>query len=417
MSIGQLDYVLLLPTDGGCLISDINPPVLKNQGLIVDNTTQVQSVFGANIISQWLAISETTPAATASDQQEIIDFNNALYIRAFPGSDVYQYKNNVMNLVVSAITVLAMTVYNSNLFLFDAGGPASGYACNGTIFSPLAATFTFGNTQPSKAISLGGYIYIAGLDLVTPSAVLYYWNGTDATATLLFQTLTIPAGFTYLSEWNGKLYLSGTEAGTERVYTYDLTSGAFTQILDTGLVNSVTSITQVNNRIWMTNQTDTLYIYNGSTWSTQTLFSVLTPLYYSVNAIDGTLFTVGTDQLSSPDRILVIKSDDDGASWTIDYNPIDTTTAFGRTMTKSQGQLFLGTKSNTSVPAKLHVKSITANEFKVADYQLIPFYSPPKKRHRFLFNWDRANDINNIDDKALVGLGFVPRYLALRGNR
>ena len=34
-------------------------------------------------------------------------------------------------------------------------------------------------------------------------------------------------------------------------------------------------------------------------------------------------------------------------------------------------------------------------------------------KHDYKDYYDRENFINNIDDKALIGIGFVPQYLEL----
>jgi len=152
---------------------------------------------------------------------------------------------------------------------------------------------------------------------------------------------------------------------------------------------------------------------DGVTWTSVTPFSTLTPQYRGINSIDGTLFVAGNS--TGPSRALVIKSTD-GVNWEIDYWPTASVAIRGTVLEKSQGQLFMGTQEGFGATPKLHARSLSANEYQIGNYQLIPFRSPPKKRHRYIFNWDRKADVNNIDDAAIVGIGFIPRYLALRGH-
>src|SRR3990167_2530519 len=52
-------------------------------------------------------------------------------------------------------------------------------------------------------------------------------------------------------------------------------------------------------------------------------------------------------------------------------------------------------------------------QYKVGDFQGTPFLAPSRtkmdpKRHRYVFSYDRKGFVNNVDDKALVGVGIVP---------
>lgn len=403
---GRIDYALLLPGDGGMLIADIDPAVSQNDGVIVDCTGVSSKVYAAHVISQWKVSTQVVTGST--DVQQLVAYSNALFMRS--GTFIFKYFNN--STTKFSTVAQAIAVYNGRLISVDLN---TGYSSDGTSF-PGSSVFTFSLSVIRAIFEYGGYLYISGQDAATLNAVIRRWDGTSATATTLVQRADITE-FLAMQVYQGELFVVGEVGGANRVYRLNLTTNVLTLSLTTASASNFTDFTVFGDKLWYTDRGANIYSFDGSTWTTQSPFPALSPNYRGINSIDGTLFVTGRDTASSPNKILIIKSTD-GTTWTIDYNPPNTgaTNLEGTQLAKFQGQLWMGTTDNVATTHNIYSKSISANEYTVSDYQLVPFASPPKKRHRFIFNWDRPGDINNIDDRILVGYACVPRYLALRGR-
>lgn len=402
---GRIDYALLLPTDGGILVCTIDPAIIQFDGIVADCTVSAPKVFGAHIIEQWHIISELGNVGAIAVDMAV--FQNVLFIKS--GAFLLRYQNNaITSFVVADSPVL---VYNNRLWTFILG---NGRASDGTSF-PGSIIFTFDALATIRdALDWQGYIFLSGS--VAAGAVIYRWNGSDATATTLVLRADITEFLTMVIYANN-LYVVGEVAGANNIYRLDINTGALTLVLSTASASNFLDFTVFDNKLWYTDRGASIYSYDGSTWTTHAPFPALSPNYRGINTIDGVLFVTGRDTSVSPASILVIKSTD-GVTFEVDFHPENTTALFfeGTGLIKYQGQLIMVVSNADGSVNYLYAKNLTANEYQPGDYQLIPFASPPKTRHKFIFNWDRKVNINNIDDAALVGIGFIPRYLALRGR-
>lgn len=398
---GRIDYALLLPTDGGCLIADINPAVANGLALIVDCTTESPFVFGATLDNGWNVVSSVTGVSEVAGFQS---YNGALFILASNG--IHKYRNNRMTLVFSSITVSAIASFNGRFIYFF--GDNTGYISDGDTF-PGTSTFTLpvGETlvvgfARLSTLAFGGNLYLAGSS-GTGFATMYSWNGTAATATKAVQRADL-LEFTAMAAYGNRIYLASRN-GTNTVYTYDPNTGSLTAgaSFATGYISSFIVF---RGKLWATNLTGAIWSFDGSAWTSITPFTV--SAWQDMEVIDDTLFVIGSRVISGVDRVFVIKSTD-GITWTTDLNTSGTIVTMLQ-IAKHQGQLFIGIDTN------VYSRTINTSQYKVSNYQLSCFRSPPKKRHRFFFNWDRENNVNNVDDAALIGIGFVPHYLSLRGK-
>jgi len=407
-----LDYVLLLPSDGGIAIAEVDPAILQSQALTIDCTISAPSIIGSDVITDWNKVSETTPAATAFQHVRMIDYAGALYIQTSL-SVVYKYQNRIMT-IDNASYSNAFEVYNGFLFTVEAT-PATGFSTDGTlpVGSGGTARFTYSPSINIRAMrALGGNLYFGGTD--GSLGHLFSWNGIAATATHIFSDATITeiAG---IAAYQNTLFIIGLQAGSYRVFKYNLSNNTITLSLTLGGgATTPFNFATFLGELWLTANTSSVNHFNGSSWTTVTSPSGVLGSCFGLKVIDDTLFICGTNLTAT--RGTVAKTTD-GTNFEVDFLDSASVMRSGRILEKSQGQLFMGTDTTgLSLPAPLFAKTIEANEFKVSNYQLVPFVSPPKKRHRFFFNWDRKADVNNVDDAALVGIGFIPRYLTLRGR-
>jgi hypothetical protein len=410
---GYLDYAILMPTDGGILTAEIDPAVLENEGLIIDCTGVLSVVYGARVSTEWKLVTETTGALGASHNW-MKDYKGALYIGTALTA-VYKYFNGVTTAFGISSADAGFVIYNGKLFSFDSGVPSPSYASDGSTW-PGPQEFTFGTTLPKAAIALGNKLYIAGQDTVGGFAVLYEWDGSGAAALAVSDAGV--TSYQSIGKYKNKIYLGGDD-GTATIYVFDPSNDTITETFDTGQVADTFRFAEFNGKLYVILRAkDKAYSFDGETWDTLTLTTDFTKILYDVGAFGDTIFITGVDQTATPDTLFVMKSTD-GETWTLDFHPPLTVATEGRVLDVSEGQIYLGTQQSPA--GQVYVKSLLPNEYKVSDYQLSCFFSPSRKkdderRHRFFFNWDRKNDVNVVDDNILVGLGFVPRYLALRGR-
>jgi len=145
-----LDYVLLLPTDGGCLIATISPPIQFGQALIVDATAQNTSVGGQWILSEWQQVASS---ANMNNVEWMRNFGNALYLVGLSGR-IFKYENNAIT-QPSTGNQGAIAVYGNQLYTFQTAVNSTGSASDGITF-PGTVMFTFDFTTAFSEVSKMG---------------------------------------------------------------------------------------------------------------------------------------------------------------------------------------------------------------------------------------------------------------------
>lgn len=384
-----LDYVMFVPTDGGILYGEIDPAITENSGLVVD--TGSNEVSGIRLTTGF-EIAFTT-FSTANNDFAVV-FNGALYIGCSSGI-VVRFRNNVSEIVQNfgIVTSFGVTlvVFNNRLFMMT---DSSTYSSDGITF-PGTNEFNVGTTLLC-AIPFEGSLWMGA----QVTANVYKWDGTTLTLNEAFGAGEVRQ----LEIYQNKLYAGVVVGGTGRVYEYNSATDVWTLSLNTGVGNSVTALKTFKGKLYAGNTAGTAWAFDGTSWTI-----VLTGSFQIQE------FGVADNKLYAATRIAGtagnVRVTENGTDWEIVY---DNEKLVGGAMAVYEGRLFIATVISSG---RVYAITFNENAYKVSDYQLVPFYSPPKKRHRFFFNWDRENFVNNVDDTALIGIGFVPRYLALRGNR
>jgi hypothetical protein len=419
-----LDYAMLLPTDGGVLLASIDPPIAQDSGLIIDNTGfSDNNVYGLRVPSIWRPVYETSPTlptGTGYRQRHLAEYNSDLYISTI-GGDIHRYRasTNSGQLLHSfgLVGEVPMVVYGGKLFLFsNRVNPLSfqAYSTKGSVF-PGDEEFQYGIANAQDAIVVGGRIYI-GTSFAGADGRLLEWDGSAATATLLVQDVT-SAGFNKLIYYAGKIYIAGQRVGTNirDVYSYDITSGTYQLEFDTGVTGTEFSDMVIfQDKLYMVIGGQELFSFDGQTWETQTPEGAAVR-FHGLGTIGDERLFAGGENVGVPDQGLVIMSLD-GTTWQTVYEPESATVERFEQFTEAGGDFYGGTRTDTSDLARLHSVTFRNQQYKISDFSGTPFLAPPRtrnseKRHRYVFSYDRKNFINSISDSALIGIGFVPRYL------
>ena len=391
-----LDYLLLLPTDGGIFTGIVNPGISPGGALVIDNTAS--GIVGAVGVKNGYILRVAT---TGNLGGAVCEFNGVVYATVVDlavQTLLYKYYAGEWTYVqtfAGEVFTRQMAVYNGQLYMAREDG------INSYLYSsPDGLNWTLKDTKPLGTITLlsfEGYLWWS----VNDGNSLYKWDGSTST---LEATSASVIG---IGVYGGKLYY------TDDLGLYVRSGGVWGFAIGAGLISLGKNLEELNGKLLILNGTN-VTIYDGST-----LTDVAGPTLSNTDIMV-------MDNIAYVSSSGVIYSSTDGVNWTIAYDEsiLDTVTQ----MLGHEGAIHFATTGGVIVPTAALYSIIPSEpvEYSVADYQLGGgsnggFVSPSRKlpanqkRHRWIFSFDRSNGSNVITDKALVGIGFVPRYLTLRG--
>ncbi len=405
-----LDYAIILPTDGGYIEATIDPAIVPGQGLVVDNASGASADVNVSVLEVGYTERMATSATEfMSVRNAWIDFNGNLYLGTFAiGGNSASLRRKVGNvwtiLKTSANQDLNdFEIYNGRLHAvgnFDATDRLIA-TTDGVIWSNI--TNTTGNVRVMKVFN--GLLWLASAN--GANTEIYTWNGTTLT---LHTSLGAQIPFD-MEIYSGKIYL----AASAGLYSYNPNTNLWTlaTVLPGTALEFITAIQEFNGL---------LYIGSGEdgkvyTWDGSQLTIVYNPLINQLfitdlMAYNGRIYA-GRDLSGVPLNNDIIFSEN-GTDW--EMLPGSSLTDSPLALYGFNGTIYVGLNSASAGDNILTIVVDQTYQYGVTDFKGTFFHSPPEKRHRFFFSWDRADFVNNVDDKALVGLGFVPRYLALIGD-
>lgn len=405
-----LDYAIILPTDGGYIEASINPAIPTGQGLVIDNALSASADVNVSVLEVGYTTRMTTSATEfISVRNAFAEFNGNLYL----GTNATGGNNASLRRRVGNVWTVLKTSANQDLNDFEmynnklhAVGNFDGVdrliaTTDGVIWSNIV------NTTGVVAVMkvFNGLLWLASNN--GGNAEIYTWNGTSLTLHTSLGASTLID----MEVYSGKLYVTAIA----QLYGYNPSTNTWT--LATTLPGTplefITSIQTFNGLLYLGSGEDgKIYTWDGSQ-----LRIVYNPLINQLFMLDlmaynGRLYAA-RDLSGVPDDSDIIFSEN-GTDWEVLPGTVQTDSALA--LYGFNGAIYAGLNSAV---AGNNIFSITVDQtyqYGVTDFKGTFFHSPPEKRHRFFFSWDREGSINNVDDKALVGLGFVPRYLALIGN-
>lgn len=377
---GYLDYVLAIPADGGFINCKIEPALTYGNTLIVDNTMAI-NVAATLRQGGWRSVFRTSQIP-----QSLAVYKDKLYIGCDAG-EFYRFFNNTGTLIndFGANTVGAMAVYDGKLHLAHG---AAVHSYDGVTIS--SALFTApANVQ--AMVAFNGKLYLGLAD-----GEIYEYDGSTASLSFNTAQTTVEA----LAVFGSRLY-AGTTTNA-RVYQYDPVADSWAQSANLTTETGVYSLAGFGGKLYAgTGANGKVYEYDGSTWTSVVTFSTITTVQ-AMAVLNGVLYAGGTPSDS-------IQATANGTTWADAYDPAGYVV---NAMIVYDGALFIA--ENTV--KDLVVITFSNVAYKVPNYEGSTFTAPHTDRHRWVFLYDRKKRINNISDAALVGIGVVPRYKALRGD-
>lgn len=401
---GRLDYVLAMPTDGGYIEARINPPLKESDALVVDNTGPALTVEAVQKAQQWVKIYSVSETVSF-----IFTDGTFLYIsedRAALNTRIHKLKPgqsaSVFTLTASYATptnpILSFEIFNGKMFLSNADKV---YEVDSITFAPTERVDVAAGAGLAfflKSFSARLFITASKITPLPLETTVWTWDGTAAVQSATFAEDSIGQPEIYA----GRLFVP-TQGGLVREYNPD--TNTWTLHTVNGASVTVGELEPFNGKLLMSlivGANVLIYSYDGSSW-TQVASIVSGGLNLSLLAFDNLLYAqAGGDTYISSDGVTF--------SLLTTFTPTLMTTFDGLLVGYSGSDIYILSPEDT--PDKTYA---------IGDFRGTPFIAPPRtrtdeRRHRYVFSYDRQNFINNLDDKALIGIGIVPLYLALIGD-
>lgn len=402
----RLDYILALPTDGGYIKANINPPLIHGNALVVDNTAPGLTISAVQKEEEWQLIysfssgtADVTVIGTDGTYLYIGEETNASINRIhklLPGQPAQIFT------LVTATRINGMEMYNGKFFYThnERVYESDGSVFPGTVrinFDPTGLESMVGNSLKS----FNGKLYAAGDRLGGGNQTrIWTWDGSSSTLIKVFTALTPGGNF---EVYKGHLWFA---LGDGVVQEYDPVSNAWTQHTVNVGGSGTDNLVVFQDKLFLATTVNGsgdqgVYYYDGQSWTFTGFQKPITVgIFPKMVVYDGELWLQGgIGTYTSTDGINFTQVTTSTPSLGIVFN----------------GQLTGFTDNNVYILVPQNA------QYKVGDFQGKPFLAPPRtrtdeRRHRYVFSYDRQNFINNVDDKALIGIGIVPQYLSLIGN-
>lgn len=402
----NLDYVMALPTDGGFIKASIEPPLIEKNALVIDNTATALTVSAVQKEEAWVnTYSFSSGAATVSS---IGTDGVNLFVGEQPNagtSRMHKLKPNGsvdIFTLVNVTNINQMETFNGKLFY---GHNERIYETDGSVFPGTVRIILDPAAIPSviEGFSLKafkGKLYATGLKSTAPyETKIWTWDGTTSAH---IKTFTIGAGGGNLEVYRGRLWFA---VGNGIVSEYNPDNNVWTDTTVDATASGRDNLTVFRDKLYLSVTrvgTEAVYVYDGNSWvftgfNEPIISSVPQPK--TIVYDDKLYFQGGSGTYLSTDGLTFTE--------VTDFTP-NLWNVFNGILTGSiNNNVYILTPQNT--------------QYKVSDFQGTPFLAPSRtrenpKRHRYVFNYDREDFINNLDDKALIGIGVVPQYLALIGD-
>jgi len=432
------DYSLLMPTDGGFLTIE-SEPLIKGQGVVSDNSNQSSISSNFSPVG-WEEIFEVS----MPEVRDFIEFNGDIYAsggHSFFGATIAKIYKQINKNSWQEVFDYTGGFYFDKMALFN----GKIYATNPNSFSLEAklfssnldgsswsevATFPTDYASLTDIIAFDGLLFLVCANDVTNVSSIFTWDNSTLIKVIDYENVDGFGGF--FGIYGNELHvLHATTPAAHWIYnpttniwrdatTANTPDYAFSRMID------------FDGKMYVGRWSDEgISAWNGNSWE-----QIFTPSlaifsrFYSLLEFDNKLYAAITNGVVDEGSVVV--SEDKAITWTTAYDPIINPAI---ALANLSGVLFFGdgdilggtnasiysltvlnstdnsSGSETNTPS--NTVSISASTFKGT-----PFLAPPRtrkseKRHRYFFSYDRENFINNIDDKALIGIGFVPRYLEL----
>ena len=393
-----LDYSMMMPTDGGFIEVDLNPPVGYKNAIIVDNTQDKNLVSGTVKRNGWIQIFQTA----LTNMRDFIEFKGSIYAIGGSGplSAVIKFDGKTWSnsfLIPTAYNTndfRALEIYNNRLYLSLGSGFSPSYLFSSVDGSNFSLEVSFASIAGGDDLyAFDNYLFYAASD----EEAIWRWDGT----TMVKNFLDGAGRMVAFAEFKGNLYCLSSNS---HIYLYDKDNDNWTDQITIPYTLSKDMIAFKGYLyVIIDSVPDRIVRWDGISASIELIDddSLLN---------DPTKIEVYNDKLYISGTNVSIIVSEDGENWEKTYDPNE----YAITALKSiSGILFAGAQGFNPAIYAFADEDILYN---VPNWKGKLFKSPPETRHRFVFSYDREDYINNSDDQVLVGLGFVPRFLSLIGQ-
>lgn len=438
----EVDYVILMPTDGGYFETN-EGGVLPGYSLILDGTIESGGIqVGLGKANNLWSVIYNTPSTPVLNyyQHRITQFRG----------DIYAIVDDNTMLKVSGTTVSTVSTPGGQTYI-------SGFAeLDGFLY---IIGHVFGTDTINLFRSADGITWGSVASIVLTRA--YAFTGFTISEPIVYQgNLFFSASASggardfHILQWDGSTLTTAyyVDDGTSKfmAMSFDVQGGDLYTSRDTNLLRrnadgswtaASTGIISVAQLYWMRTYQEKLYIVNtlvsptnqiqfwdGSTITNVTLPSDLqTQTVYNIGIYNDD-FWIGDFQNGNP-FFGAIYTGDFVTFCIAKYPPLSAANNLALTTFIEHNSTLFGILYDT-LTADLNLVSYSSNTrcgrlpeqtqsiiySTTISYSGGQFLAPPRtrvdtKRHRYFFNYDRSNFVNAVDDKALIGIGFVPRYL------
>ncbi len=413
----QVDYIILMPTDGGYNQHDLDSSFLFGRGIGVDNTSEL--IDASTIIrnSSWEFWYQPTGAYYYTVATE---WNDALYMfinldPAISDPGILKLDKDFgetrWDITDSNNSVFSLISYNDRLWFHQ--NQLIKYVNTDDDFpdgitAVDVSTLTGG--RPAFGWSMAeqdGYIWWQGSSLIAIPTRWFLEIVRVDPNTLAIEHYTYPDINVVFGAWyNGLLYL--LEVSTKIVYVFNPNNLSLTEAISDLDGKRRNPIITYRDYLYF-GTIDTIERYDGTNLEVVYRFNDTSYEFSSFNSkiYNGGLYLGGAGNLTLHSA--------DG----VNFEAIDPAT-LSVPITVFNNQLIGANTFDTgsepvwplnALVSKESVSTIT--KFKGTGFSVDNRRFDNESRSRIFVNQNRKNGINNIDDKGLIGVGFKPRFLSL----
>jgi hypothetical protein len=428
----DVDYALALPCDGGSLIADLDPPVSPDNSIVADRTSSASVQASAVRTGGTKIFWEDAKLAAISEVMALKSFQGKLFVGGYLTATAGQYHSRawdgkVWGTLNHTYAITAFEEFTGKLYAGTNTGRV--YSWTGSAWSLV---YSLPSLQPVVAMrDYDGYLYV-----LERLGACYRYSGTGWVLAfnlpLIGSCLYAAGDYADLKVYNNRLFACQGECGPN-VYVWN---GITLALLGSvpGMTRSL-ALESYGGYLWVGGDGPSVGYYDGYSLKSDTFETDLSDSeeVYALQEYDGEIYAITAWSSSRMGKVYRRRkveglAEEDGLpigadAWESVPKSRMCGDFAGRVLEVHDGILWAGSRGYPSYSeyAVLLAYSNIGVWNKVADYRGSLFWAPVRdsqgvRRHRYVFSWDRDNQVNVVDDKLLVGVSFVPHYLALRGD-
>lgn len=434
----KLDYILIMPTDGGFITANLTPGLTKQRTLTIDGVSNSIDIISSQIAEEkgfsygYRYVNQPILRVGGDGNyfyilEQALLTNNSYIVKKRLGESTYTNFSFTRAGNNGNVLLWGSNFYQYNNKIYFALGPRV-YEATPTAFpgTTLWTDSTGGSWYPKDFIGYKGNLFLSTTD--DTAVYIFKWNGSLKTTVFSGQSLTNSnTQYHFMNLFKGKL----VAITNNDFYIYDDTSGNFQ--LDHQLPYNIISNIKEFNRVYYavlyntTNSLPEIWKYDGIEWlKVYTLLNeIYTTGFYNLFIYNNILFVQQWG-------VLPVYITDDGFSfsekWPINMYQLEKpTNGYLILRIVTTEQIWIDSTTTTLAEFQTYVgddtiTKIISAQYGIGDWKGALFKSPNReymdpKFHRYIFSANRDDYTNVIDDRMLIGIGFSPNFLSPIGKK